>query len=145
MAQKEEPKKSGCFWCFNSAKWKREEILDHSFNLVNVNDYVSRGFTMRLKYLWMYFVVFKTVLVYMSDIYLLVNSFNPDNLNLDNFNEDACTSTLKDRLDTLNNTIIAKFNGQTLVENFCRIKQKGTITGFFSKKKEFFIYYWFLF
>jgi len=136
MAQKEEPKKSGCFWCFNSAKWKREEILDHSFNLVNVNDYVKKGFVMRLKYLWIYFVVFKTVLVYMSDLYLLVNSFDPKNLKLDNFDSESCTTTLNQRL---NNTIIDEFNGQKIVENFCKITKEDSVTGFFFQDKRIFI------
>ncbi|ORX54296.1 hypothetical protein BCR36DRAFT_348435 [Piromyces finnis] len=67
-----QPKKmGGCFWCFHSADWKREEILDHSFSLINVNDYTDRSTLMHIKYLWIFFVVFRTILVYLFDLYLL--------------------------------------------------------------------------
>lgn len=77
MSQQKKPINSSYFcWCFHSADWKREEILDHSFSLINVNDYVNKSLVVRIKYLWIFFVVFKTVLVYMSDLYLLYSSFN---------------------------------------------------------------------
>jgi len=80
MSQQKKPIKSSYFcWCFHSADWKREEILDHSFSLINVNDYVNKSITIRIKYLWIFFVVFKTVLVYMSDLYLLISSYNNSN------------------------------------------------------------------
>jgi len=74
MQQQSKPKKAYFCWCFHSADWKREEILDHSFSLINVNDYLNKSLTMKIKYLWIFFVVFKTVLVYMSDLYLLFQS-----------------------------------------------------------------------
>ncbi|OUM64128.1 hypothetical protein PIROE2DRAFT_42874, partial [Piromyces sp. E2] len=61
-------------WFFHSADWKREEILDHSFSLINVNDYVNNSTMMRIKYLWIFFVVFRIIMVYMFDIYLLIQS-----------------------------------------------------------------------
>jgi len=69
------PKKfANCLWFFHSADWKREEILDHSFSLINVNDYVNNSTIMRIKYLWIFFVVFRIIMVYLFDIYLLIQS-----------------------------------------------------------------------
>jgi len=73
----QKPKKGLSFlWCFHSADWKREEILDHSFSLINVNDYVNKSMAMKIKYLWIFFVLFKTLLVYFFDLYLLFNSYS---------------------------------------------------------------------
>ncbi|KAG4085143.1 hypothetical protein H8356DRAFT_1062372 [Neocallimastix lanati (nom. inval.)] len=84
MSQQKSPTKPiSCLWCFHSSNWKREEILDHSFSLINVNDYVNNSITMRIKYLWIFFYVFKTILVYLSDLYLLINSYNPKKENIE--------------------------------------------------------------
>jgi len=50
-------------------KWKREEVKDHKFDFIHTQDFIdNRAFT-RLKYLWLYLIIFKDFLVYVSDIF----------------------------------------------------------------------------
>jgi len=50
-------------------KWKREEVKDHKFDFIHTNDFIDNRFFMRLKYFWLYLLVFKDFLVYVSDIF----------------------------------------------------------------------------
>lgn len=55
--------------CHSGGKWKREQVPDHKFDFVDVSDYNSKAFSIRLQYLWVYILVIKSFLVYISDIY----------------------------------------------------------------------------
>jgi hypothetical protein len=50
-------------------KWKREAVPDHKFDFIDTRDYHSKSFGIRLQYLWVYILVIKSFLVYISDIY----------------------------------------------------------------------------
>jgi hypothetical protein len=52
--------------------WKREVVSDHKFYFVDVHDYKDESFATRIKYLWLYLVVLKDFLVYVSDIFTAV-------------------------------------------------------------------------
>ncbi|KAK2466128.1 hypothetical protein APHAL10511_001770 [Amanita phalloides] len=58
--------------CCGGAKWKREEVPDHKFDFVDTREFTDNGFFMRLKYLFLYAVVLKSFLVYLSDIFTAI-------------------------------------------------------------------------
>lgn len=58
--------------------WKREAVLDHKFDFVDVREFTDNGFGMRMKYLWLYVVVLKSFLVYVSDIFTAVTMLTTD-------------------------------------------------------------------
>lgn len=118
LQQQKKPMKSlNCCFCFHSADWKREEILDHSFNLINVNDYVNKSYTMRIKYLWIFFVLFKTLLVYFFDLYLLYKSYGGEGY-----------SGIKDKCEAaMGSTVNAYFNN-TKSTAICDIFRNEIIT-----------------
>jgi len=100
MSQEKKKPVISCLWCFHSSDWKREEILDHSFSLINVNDYVNKSMTMRIKYLWIFFYVFKTVLVYLFDLYLLYQSYGTNKYQVArNQCEDALKKTMTEYMN----------------------------------------------
>jgi hypothetical protein len=53
-------------------KWKREVVPDHKFDFVDTREFTDNGFLMRLKYLWLYILVLKSFLVYVSDIFTAI-------------------------------------------------------------------------
>lgn len=53
-------------------KWKREIVPDHKFDFVDTREFTDNGFMMRLKYLWLYILVLKSFLVYISDIFTAI-------------------------------------------------------------------------
>lgn len=52
--------------------WKREIVPDHKFDFVDTREFTDNGFSMRMKYLWVYILVLKSFLVYVSDIFTAV-------------------------------------------------------------------------
>ncbi|KAF8812333.1 hypothetical protein BYT27DRAFT_7239845 [Phlegmacium glaucopus] len=50
-------------------KWKREVVPDHKFDFIDTREFTDSGFMMRMKYLWLYIIVLKSFLVYISDIF----------------------------------------------------------------------------
>jgi len=58
--------------CCGGAKWKREEVPDHKFDFVDTREFTDNGFVMRLKYLFLYGIVLKSFLVYVSDIFTAI-------------------------------------------------------------------------
>ncbi|KDQ64883.1 hypothetical protein JAAARDRAFT_28535 [Jaapia argillacea MUCL 33604] len=58
--------------CGGGAAWKREVVLDHKFDFVDVRDFTDNGFGMRMKYLWLYVILLKSFLVYVSDIFTAI-------------------------------------------------------------------------
>ncbi|KAJ4467556.1 hypothetical protein J3R30DRAFT_3571333 [Lentinula aciculospora] len=53
-------------------KWKREIVPDHKFDFVDTREFTDNGFIMRMKYLWLYIIVLKSFLVYVSDIFTAI-------------------------------------------------------------------------
>ncbi|KAI9448234.1 hypothetical protein H4582DRAFT_2107595 [Lactarius indigo] len=53
--------------------WKREIVPDHKFDFVDTREFTDNGFGMRMKYLWVYILVLKSFLVYVSDIFTANN------------------------------------------------------------------------
>jgi len=51
------------------SKWKREVVNDHKFDFVDVHDYHSESWGTRLQYMWLYLILTKSFLVYLSDLY----------------------------------------------------------------------------
>ncbi|KAF5333410.1 hypothetical protein D9611_002178 [Ephemerocybe angulata] len=51
------------------AKWKREEVPDHKFDFIDTREFYDNSFFMRVKYIWVYVIVLKSFLVYISDIF----------------------------------------------------------------------------
>ncbi|KAI6152010.1 hypothetical protein BKA82DRAFT_4105960 [Pisolithus tinctorius] len=49
--------------------WKREIVPDHKFDFIDTREFTDNGFLMRLKYLWLYIIILKSFLVYISDIF----------------------------------------------------------------------------
>jgi hypothetical protein len=60
-------------------KWKREVVPDHKFDFIDTREFTDNGFMMRLKYLWLYIVVFKSFLVYVSDIFSAITMLTTSN------------------------------------------------------------------
>ncbi|PPQ77382.1 hypothetical protein CVT25_010964 [Psilocybe cyanescens] len=60
-------------------KWKREVVPDHKFDFVNTAEFTDNGFMMRVKYLWLYVIVLKSFLVYMSDIFSAITMLTTTN------------------------------------------------------------------
>ncbi|KAL0949705.1 hypothetical protein HGRIS_009742 [Hohenbuehelia grisea] len=54
---------------FGGPKWKREVVPDHKFDFVDTREFTDNGAGMRFKYLWLYIIVLKSFLVYVSDIF----------------------------------------------------------------------------
>ncbi|KAI3656439.1 hypothetical protein MP638_006286 [Amoeboaphelidium occidentale] len=55
-----------------TAKWKREIVVEHKFDYVNVEDFVEHGCGLNIKYLFQYLKAFKGAYFYISDIVALV-------------------------------------------------------------------------
>ncbi|KAG9015038.1 hypothetical protein FRB94_007110 [Tulasnella sp. JGI-2019a] len=55
--------------CCTGAAWKREEVQDHKFDFVDTRDFRTKSFGVRVQYMWIYVLVLKSFLVYISDIY----------------------------------------------------------------------------
>jgi len=49
--------------------WKREVVPDHKFDFIDTRDFTTNGFGMRMRYLWVYILVLKGFLIYVSDIF----------------------------------------------------------------------------
>src|ERR1051326_7312913 len=55
--------------CFRKAKWKREVVNDHKFDFVCVDDFKKKDALTRIKFIWLYLVVIKSILVYIADLW----------------------------------------------------------------------------
>jgi len=58
--------------------WKREVVPDHKFDFIDVREFHSKAFFTRIKYLFLYGMVLKSFLVYMSDIFSAVTMLSTD-------------------------------------------------------------------
>lgn len=64
--------------CFTGPAWKREVVQDHKFDFIDTRDYHSKNFGIRVRYIWIYVLVVKSFLVYMSDIFTAVTMLSSD-------------------------------------------------------------------
>lgn len=55
--------------CFQKAKWKREIVKDHKFDFVCIEDFKVNDAFIAIKYIFLYLIVFKVVLVYIADLW----------------------------------------------------------------------------
>ncbi|KAF7983886.1 hypothetical protein HWV62_18238 [Athelia sp. TMB] len=58
--------------------WKREKVPDHKFDFVDTREFTDNGFMMRLKYMFVYGIVLKSFLVYVSDIFSAITMLTTD-------------------------------------------------------------------
>jgi len=58
--------------CHKAGSWKREVVPDHKFDFIDTREFHSKSFGIRMRYLWLYLLVVKSFLVYVSDIYTAV-------------------------------------------------------------------------
>lgn len=58
--------------CGTGPAWKREVVQDHKFDFIDTRDYHTKNFGVRVQYLWIYVLVAKSFLVYLSDIYTAI-------------------------------------------------------------------------
>jgi hypothetical protein len=65
--------------CCSGPSWKREVVPDHKFDFIDTRDFHSKAWGVRLKYLWLYVLVVKSFLVYVSDIFTAVTMLTTSN------------------------------------------------------------------
>ncbi|KZP12143.1 hypothetical protein FIBSPDRAFT_836693 [Athelia psychrophila] len=58
--------------------WKREKVPDHKFDFVDTREFTDTGFMMRMKYMFIYAIVLKSFLVYVSDIFSAITMLTTD-------------------------------------------------------------------
>jgi len=58
--------------CNKGGSWKREVVPDHKFDFIDTREFHSKSFGIRMRYLWLYLLVVKSFLVYVSDVYTAV-------------------------------------------------------------------------
>jgi len=69
------------------SKWKREKVHDHKFDFVDTREFTDNGFTMRVKYLWLYLIILKSFMVYILDIFSAVTMLSTDAWSNEIFNQ----------------------------------------------------------
>ncbi|KAJ3210856.1 hypothetical protein HDU67_004957 [Dinochytrium kinnereticum] len=67
--------------CCEQAKWKREEIPDHKFDYIDVDEFIDDSFSYKLKYAFLFLLTLKWLLIYVVDIVIMcflfaTNSFS---------------------------------------------------------------------
>lgn len=67
-------------------KWKREIVPDHKFDFVDTREFTDNGFMMRMKYLWLYIIVLKSFMVYVSDIFTAITKLTTSSWSNEIFN-----------------------------------------------------------
>jgi len=67
--------------------WKREVVPDHKFDFVDTREFNDNGFIMRMKYLWLYILVLKSFLVYISDIFSAITMLTTTSWHQQVFND----------------------------------------------------------
>src|SRR6266542_3229822 len=50
-------------------RWKREKVQDHKFDFVDIHEFEKHDFFSKVKYSQVFFLVLKSVLVYIADVY----------------------------------------------------------------------------
>jgi len=60
------------------ADWKREIVPDHKFDFINVREFHRNDFMTRLKYIWKYVLILKSLAVYGLDIFTAITMISSD-------------------------------------------------------------------
>ncbi|KZW04457.1 hypothetical protein EXIGLDRAFT_600125 [Exidia glandulosa HHB12029] len=77
--------------CQSGPKWKREVIPDHKFDFVDVRDFHTKSIGVRLRYFWLYILIIKSFLVYLSDIFTAITMLSSNQWSNQIF--DSCPPT----------------------------------------------------
>lgn len=95
----------------SGAKWKREIVPDHKFDFVDTREFRDNGFMMRLKYLWLYIIVLKSFLVYVSDIFTAITMLSTESWSNEIFQQCAQNQNKsKDKDNSAADCIAIPFN-----------------------------------
>ncbi|KAI0796568.1 hypothetical protein C8Q75DRAFT_871232 [Abortiporus biennis] len=62
----------------SGATWKREVVPDHKFDFIDTREFTDNSFGMRMKYMFLYVIILKDFLVYISDIFTAVTMLSTD-------------------------------------------------------------------
>ncbi|KAF8930165.1 hypothetical protein BGZ47_000726 [Haplosporangium gracile] len=63
------------------AHWKREKVQDHKFDFINVDDFIDNSCWRQFRYMLVFFIIIRGILVYCSDIFTAVNLWTNKNPN----------------------------------------------------------------
>ena len=63
------------------AHWKREKVQDHKFDFINVDDFIDNSCWRQFRYMLVFLVIIRGILVYCSDIFTAVNLWTNKNPN----------------------------------------------------------------
>ncbi|KAF9297401.1 hypothetical protein BGZ88_010234 [Linnemannia elongata] len=63
------------------AHWKREKVQDHKFDFINVDDFIDNSCWRQFRYMLVFLVIIRGILVYCSDIFTAVNLWTNTNPN----------------------------------------------------------------
>lgn len=63
------------------AHWKREKVQDHKFDFINVDDFIDNSCWRQFRYMLVFLIIIRGILVYCSDIYTAVNLWTNKNAN----------------------------------------------------------------
>jgi hypothetical protein len=65
-----------CFdCCFKTAKWKKEFVVEHKFDYINLDDYHDTRLRTRFTYLLIYVFTFRDAINYLTDLLAVVFLF----------------------------------------------------------------------
>ncbi|KAF9900622.1 hypothetical protein EC991_007082 [Linnemannia zychae] len=63
------------------ADWKREKVQDHKFDFINVDDFIDNSCWRQFRYMLVFVIIIRGILVYCSDIFTAVNLMTNENPN----------------------------------------------------------------
>ncbi|KAG9065376.1 hypothetical protein KI688_002701 [Linnemannia hyalina] len=61
------------------AHWKREKVQDHKFDFINVDDFIDNSCWRQFRYMMVFLIIIRGILVYCSDIFTAVNLWTNKN------------------------------------------------------------------
>jgi hypothetical protein len=65
--------------CCTGPAWKREVVPDHKYDFIDTKEFHSKAIGIQLQYVWLYILVIKSFLVYISDIYTATTMLTSSN------------------------------------------------------------------
>ncbi|KAG0279301.1 hypothetical protein BGZ95_001662 [Linnemannia exigua] len=63
------------------ADWKREKVQDHKFDFINVDDFIDNSCWRQFRYMLVFLIIIRGILVYCSDVFTAVNLMTNQNPN----------------------------------------------------------------
>ncbi|KAK3843430.1 MAG: hypothetical protein J3R72DRAFT_366833, partial [Linnemannia gamsii] len=61
------------------ADWKREKVQDHKFDFINVDDFIDNSCWRQFRYMLVFLIIIRGILVYCSDVFTAVNLMTNEN------------------------------------------------------------------